>query len=270
MKSAVRNIQEQPNKEEKTRTWSTSILLLLLALVSISLTTLAWFTIADNTRLRGIHMDVTTGPAMRFDLDPHDTFERYVKTLTFAEIAGRVQQVYGYSISDTPMSPVTTGDCSVFTFEDGTVVPADKGTYITCTLHFVALQDMYVHLTSAHAGNTQNGTSISSPKAGMKESMRIAFVTQGKTWIYDPGMRGDQSVTKGNVKTFGLPDASNMSYTEDNEMFFLEAEKDLEVQMYIWLEGTDEYCTNELKGSLYSIALRFQGTDADGDPLLSE
>ena len=39
------------------------------------------------------------------------------------------------------------------------------------------------------------------------------------------------------------------------------------VMVHIWLEGTDEECTDALRGADYAIQLRFVGTDEDGNVL---
>ena len=70
---------------------TTSVLLFLLALVSVTAATAAWMTIADRTRVRSMRMDITTGANLRFDLYPHETFEEYVKTLTFEQIGERIK-----------------------------------------------------------------------------------------------------------------------------------------------------------------------------------
>ena len=70
----------------------TSILLVLLALVSITAATVAWFSIADRTKVRSMSMEITTGVNLRFDLDAHDTFDEYVKTLEFEQSGERIEQ----------------------------------------------------------------------------------------------------------------------------------------------------------------------------------
>ena len=42
---------------------------------------------------------------------------------------------------------------------------------------------------------------------------------------------------------------------------------DKPVVIRIWLEGTDEACTDDLRDADYSIRLRFAGTDEDGNLL---
>ena len=49
---------------------TTSVLLALLALVSVTAATVAWMTIADRTRVRSMRMEITSGANLRFDLDP--------------------------------------------------------------------------------------------------------------------------------------------------------------------------------------------------------
>ena len=253
-------------KKDKTmrKRLLTSVLLVLLALVAVTAATVAWFSIADNTRVRSMSLDIITDVDLRMDLDAHSTIDQYVKTLSFESIAQRIQQEKGFSMQETPLDPVTTSDYSVFTYENGSTVDATKGAYLEFTLHFMAEKDMTVHLTSANSGDgTLDGTLISSQNAALPEAMRISFTADGKTWVYDPGM-GNTSDSSSGVSVFGLPSAEAMTTSDDNAMFDLKQGVDKPVLVHIWLEGTDPVCTDELRSSDYEIRLRFTGTDENG------
>lgn len=240
-----------------------SLLLALVAFVSVSAATVAWFTIADNTRLRSIGVNVTAGPAIRFDLDPHPDIAQYKRTLTFASIADRIRADRGFDLRTRPLDPVTTGDCVTFTLRNGQTVAADSGSYLEFTLHFMATQDVLVHLTAENSDGQQDGTRVSSQtRATLPEAMRISFTADGQTVIFDPGM-GDKATHTGGIRTFGLPDANHMVYTEKNALFSLQKEVDKPVVVRVWMEGTDPACDNTLQGADYSIRLRFEATDAD-------
>ena len=89
-----RNSQKQSDSmRSRVRT---SILLLLLALVAVTATTVAWFSIADRARVRTMSLDIISGVDLRMDLDAHDTIEAYKKTLSFEEIASRIQKEKGF------------------------------------------------------------------------------------------------------------------------------------------------------------------------------
>ena len=254
---------------ESGRRLYTSVLILLVALVMLTMVTVAWLSIADNTRVRSMSMDVTSGVSLRFDLDAHETFEQYVKTLGFGEIAARISSEQGFDMRETPLEPVTTSDYRTFTFENGAAAQSGSGVYLEFVLHFMASEDMVVHLTSENSGTVEDGTLISSQNAGVVNSMRISFTADGQTSVYDAGMTAG-SVTQGEYKIFGLPEADDMAYTDDNALFSLKAGENKEVAVHIWLEGTDESCTDALKGAGYSIRLKFEGTDADNRSLRDE
>ena len=257
-----RRSQRQPFSM-KSRAY-TSLLLSLLALVAVTAATVAWFSIADSTRVRTMSLDIMADTEMRMDLDAHESIEQYVRTLSFEQIAKRMQREKGFSMETTPLEPVTTADAVKFMLENGRVVDSKSGAYLEFDLHFMAEKDMDVHLTSADSkSGAGDGTSIRSKNPGLARSMRISFATDGQTWIYDPGM-GNTSRTKGGIKTFGLPDSGKMHLTKDNFMFSLKEGQDKTVRVHIWLEGTDEACTDDLKGAEYAIRLRFTGeTDED-------
>lgn len=241
----------------------TSILLVLLAFVAVTAATVAWFSIADRAKVKTMSLDIIADSDLRMDLDPHPSIEQYVKTLSFEQIADRIQKEKGFSMRTTPLEPVTTSDQKNFTYEDGKTVQDTSGAYLEFTLHFMAAKDMIVHLTSANSSaGAEDGTAVMSANSALPASMRISFTADGTTWIYDPGMDSTSS-TEGNAKTFGLPGAGAMNINNDNAMFSLKEGVNKEVEVHIWMEGTDPACTDELKGSDYSIRLRFIGDKTD-------
>lgn len=243
-----------------------AILLALIALVCVSAASVAWFTIADFTKVQSMSMEITAGSNLRFDLDPHDSFEDYVKTLTFKQIAKRVQTDKGFDMKVTPLDPVTTDNYQIFTFRDGTIVESTSGAYLEFTLHFMATSDMLVHLTSANTDSkNQDGTLVSSSNEALPDAMRISFTVGNQTYVYDPG--AEKTIKTQNVKVFGLPTADKMVLNDDNAMFWLKKDVNQPVIVHIWLEGTDPLCDDHLRNADYSIKMRFIGTDAEHNVL---
>ncbi len=241
----------------------TSVLLVLLALAAITAATVAWFSIADKTKVKTMSLDIAADVDMRMDLDAHEKFKDYVKKLSFESIAARMQSEKGFSMQTTPLEPVTTTDYNTFTYENGTAVPDTKGAYLTFTLHFMAEKDMIVHLNSADtSADSADGTNISSSNAALPESMRISFTADGQTWIYDQGM-GDTRSVANNAVTFGLPAAGSMKLNGNNAMFSLKKKVDKPVLVHIWMEGTDPACTDSIKAADYAIRMRFTGESTE-------
>ena len=237
----------------------TSVLLVLMALVAVTAATVAWFSIADNTKVRSMSLDIMTDVDLRMDLDAHSSIEQYVKTLSFESIAARIQQEKGFSVQETPLNPVTTTDCNIFSFENGSTVESTSGSYLEFTLHFMAEKDMIVHLNSADSSDgAGDGTNISSSNAELPEAMRISFTADGQTWIYDQGM-GDTLSTSAAATTFGLPSMGSTRINSNNAMFSLKKNTDKPVLVHIWMEGTDPACTDSLKSADYAIRMRFTG-----------
>lgn len=240
---------EENKKKTQKNLLKTSILLSMMALVALTAVTVAWFSIADNARVRTMSLELITGVDLRMDLDPHETIEEYVKTLTFEDISQRLLEEKGFSMEEVPLEPVTTSDYERFTYENGTVVEPTSGAYLEFTLHFMGEKDMLVHLTEENSSEDEvDGTAVNSKNPELPQAMRIAFTADGKTTVYDPGEnRG-----------------------EDLFLFSLKKEEDKEVQVHIWLEGTDPACTDVLRNADYEIRLRFNGTDLDGKPFSQE
>ena len=248
------------------RLLTTSILLALLAFVSVTAATAAWMTIADRTRVRSMRMEITTGANLRFDLDAHDSFEDYVKTLSFAEIAARIAQDQGYDPKTHPLTPVTTRNFETFLLENGTA--AKKEYYLEFTLHFMATEDMIVHLTSADSSGGSDGTRVESQRQGVPDTMRISF-TEAEVSVYDPGL-GDTSTPIDGGKQFGLPSGGTVTYNDGNALFSLKANEDKPVVVRVWLEGTDPACNDSIRNADFKIWLRFIGTDENGNPLIDQ
>lgn len=257
--------KRQDTFSEKQKLYIT-LLLAAIALVSISAATYAWFSIADFTKVYSMNMEITSGTNLRFDLDKHTSFEDYVKTLQFASIAGRIQAEKGFDMREVPLEPLTTQDGKTFTLEDGTTVAATSGAYLEFTLHFMATDDMYVHLTGADSSGGKDGTAITSSKDSLPEAMRISFEVDSKIYVYDPG--ADLKATKnGSMKVFGLKSGDQMVLSEDNTLFALKKDEDKAVLVRIWLEGSDPACTDALRKADYQIRLRFIGTDENNNIL---
>lgn len=237
----------------------TSVLLVLLAIAAITAATVAWFSIADKTKVQSMSLDIETDADLRMDLDAHASFDEYVKKLSFEAIAARMKSEKMFDMQTTPLEPVTTSDQSTFTYENGTVVADTKGAYLTFTLHFMAEKDMIVHLNSADSSDgAGDGTNISSNNSALPEAMRISFTTDGQTWIYDQGM-GDSRTVSGTTATFGLPTLGSTRVNDNNAMFSLQGNTDKSVLVHVWMEGTDPACTDSLKAADYAIRLRFTG-----------
>ena len=161
-KRQTANTDKIKDKEmsERSRLY-TSVLLVLMALVAVTAATVAWFSIADNTKVKTMSLDIVADTDLRMDLDPHESIGQYVKTLSFESIADRIQSEKGFSMRDKPLDPVTTSDEQTFTYENGTVVSDSSGAYLEFTLHFMAEKDMTVHLSSGDCkSGAEDGTLV--------------------------------------------------------------------------------------------------------------
>lgn len=253
-------------KQNKDGSWLTSILLLLVALVCATAATTAWLTLSDRTKVHNFGMDVTTGPSIRFDLDPHDDFMDYVQELTFEQVAARILAEKGFQPAQTPLMPVTTSNYRSFHLENGETVDPREGYYLEFTLHFMSTEDVIVHLSSANSEGKNDGTRVSSQIPKLPSAMRISFTDGDTTYIYDPGM-GAGSTKSGANKTFGL--GRPMVYNEDNAMFWLYKGQNKPIRVHLWVEGTDESCDDDIQAGDYQIALRFEATDENHQPILT-
>lgn len=248
--------------EDYKKTLRRTIMLVLLLLIGISGISLAWFTMADHTRVSSMSLDITNGSNLRFDVVPHEDIEDYYKTLNIDRIREYVLNNHGYDLTLRSLEPVTTVDYETFTFEKGDIVDVNDGAYLEFPLHFMAAKDMYIHLTAESSNGNDDGTLISADDSKLTNALRVCFSTDGYNYIYNPGM-SEGSVEDAYGKMYGLNDENNMVYSDDNRMFFLKAFENKEVRVKIWLEGTDEGCTDDIRKMNFSMKFRFAGTDED-------
>ncbi len=79
-----------PADTDLRRKLTTTVVLVLFALVAIAMATFAWFSIADNAKTRMLMIDANADGSLRFDLDEHATFDEYVHSLGFDQISARI------------------------------------------------------------------------------------------------------------------------------------------------------------------------------------
>lgn len=255
-RSVANGAQTQaPADTDLRRKLTTTVVLVLFALVAIAMATFAWFSIADSAKTRMLMIDANADGSLRFDLDEHATFDEYVHSLGFDQISSRIASEKGVDIDASKLRPVTTSDCQTFTFEDGSTADPATGAYLEFTLHFMSSTDLRVRLTGQDGDNGASGTRFSSDTQGMASAMRMSFTADGHTWVYNPNGGGGSSSA---ATVFGL---GSGEATAASDMFDLIKDTDKPVTVRIWLEGTDQNCTNMLKGANYSVSMRFKGIE---------
>lgn len=242
--------------------YMTTVFFLIVGLLSLIGTTFAWFTIADRGRVSSMSIEITNGANLYFDVEPHEDIDDYFKVISLERLSSKTKQLYGYELSKNVLHPVTTKNGKIFTNENGEKVEANSGYYIEIPLNFISTNDMYVHLTTENEKGMSNGTLVNSDNEKLIKTLRISFEADGENSIYNPSMSEGTSEFNG-MKVFGLNKFDQMVYSENNSLFYLRSFENKEVIMRIWIEGTDEYCTNDLKGSTFSLRLRFAGTDKE-------
>lgn len=175
-----------PTDTDLRRKLTTTVVLVLFALVAIAMATFAWFSIADSAKTRMLMIDANADGSLRFDLDEHAAFDEYVHSLGFDQISTRIASEKGVDIDASKLKPVTTSDYQTFTFEDGSTADPATGAYLEFTLHFMGSTDLRVRLTGQDGDGGVSGTRFSSDTQGMASAMRMSFTADGHTWAYNP------------------------------------------------------------------------------------
>ena len=170
-----------PTDIDLRRKLTTTVVLVLFALVAIAMATFAWFSIADSAKTRMLMIDANADGSLRFDLDERATFDEYVHSLGFDQISERIASEKGVDIDASKLKPVTTSDYQTFTFEDGSTADPATGAYLEFTLHFMSSTDLRVRLTGQDGDGGVSGTRFSSDTQGMASAMRMSFTADGHT-----------------------------------------------------------------------------------------
>ncbi|MDE7333672.1 MAG: hypothetical protein K2O16_15915 [Lachnospiraceae bacterium] len=116
----------------------------------------------------------------------------------------------------------------------------------------------------------------SSAEASAANSIRIAFIVEGQDEIpiYEPnssqhngGDKATNAVSYGNYKTLKQPSPGGEFADGENgnskTLFTIREEEDVLVTMLIWIEGTDDDCTNSIQMDDIVGNIQFTSKDAE-------
>lgn len=94
-----------PTDTDLRRKLTTTVVLVLFALVAIAMATFAWFSIADSAKTRMLMIDANADGSLRFDLDELATFDEYVHSLGFDQISARIASERAWTLTHPSSSP---------------------------------------------------------------------------------------------------------------------------------------------------------------------
>lgn len=245
----------------------TVVLLFLIALLTLSTATLAWFTLNTFSAVDKLEMQVTTGADLRVAIENLGTdISKYYKVLT-NEMVNQHLRTANTEISKILLDPLTSSD-GVNLFTQKHVQKAgNTGGYLEFPIYFIASKEMYVHLTTDGV-EEQNmpGTSVTTTETGIKadvvNAVRVSFApVDDAVKIYEP----NKGTPVANQSTFDI--SKPMNYSNATRFLHLDPLSPKQVMVRVWIEGEDPQCDDDIQSAQLTVALTFCGTDENNVPI---
>lgn len=256
------------NKQKKKRNRKdirNAFVMLCVTIAMMSTATFAWFTMTDSPTVQGLKMTAaTTG-----GLELKDADEDWRGAITVDSATKELSPVSTFNGgNDSFGSPIYT---------NGEVTDINPINASDLSTKYVAVYDYQIRAVNATGetsvglmggdGSTK-GTFITRETAknateNAAYAIRVGFLINNTTWIiYEPNMNGTVGNTAKRAtnrytgqsstvwqKTDGKFTDVNGTASNDasGELFKLPAGAEYPVKMYVWLEGTDDQCVNEIQ-----------------------
>ncbi len=262
---------EKENRQRRKRNKKdirNAFVMLCVTIAMMSTATFAWFTMTDSPTVQGLKMTAASVGGLELK-DADEEWKGAITVVSDLKTLSPVSTFTGQR--DSFGSPVYT---------NGEVTNISAINASDLSTKYVAVYDYKIRAVNA-TGDTSVGllggngstegsfiisedTTTASEKAAF--AIRVGFLVNNNTWIiYEPNTNGTvPDTTKKAVnkytgqsstvwqKTDGkFTNAAGTAGTTSNdtsgELFKLPANTEYDIKMYIWLEGTDDQCVNEIQ-----------------------
>ncbi|MEG2137213.1 MAG: hypothetical protein RRY64_01005 [Oscillospiraceae bacterium] len=207
-----------------------SLTLLLVAVISITTATYAWFTLTNSTVVHNMTVEVSMGTTLKVDTAPHANIGDYVTVVKNDKVNAQLNANFNYELADKPgvkglkLRPVTSGNGrALYTQSQNSAVGAagtepQAGYYLQLSLWFMSTADMNIYLNGDDTPDAANpdGTKIyTDPRKYADQAARLSITPYGlksggnpasaadytaiePSFIYEPMAAGTVNV-KGNA-----------------------------------------------------------------------
>lgn len=278
-----------------------SLTLLLVAVISITTATYAWFTLSNSATVQSMEVKVGTGTKLMVSTTSGGStnWDDYKAELDNDDINALLKTATGYpnGLSDIRLWPLTSGNGYRLYTESGnttgTAVTMATKYYLELDLWFMSSVDMNVYLNGDNSPNAaaDDGTRVWSEesdvnKRKVQEAVRVSFtdVTGNSAAIYEPN-KTVATTLSGHARTDGGSTQNTFVTLGDNDgtgngtgvpvVFSLTANTPKNIVIRLWIEGEDPQCVNgngtageantNLEEALLKLRLRFCGADDSGN-----
>lgn len=262
------------NKTEKVnpkRRKRLIIFLVIITLLSMTTSTVAWFTVNTFVGVDSLDLHISVAAQLKVSMEDHGTnLDEYVKTITNEMIDSYLAK-QNTKLEDIVLDPVTTREGTEFVGKTGDRREPNDTSYLEFECYFIATKDMWVHLTTEKAERTpsyegNDGTYVSTESTGAKADVvncvRVDFTTEGNdTAIWEP----NRGTPVNGQTTFDIPNP--MSYTDNSRLFHLKEMTPTKATIRLWVDGEDPQCDDDVQEAQLTVALAFVGTDDNNVPI---
>lgn len=262
MKDTKENKKKRNRKEIRN-----AFVMLCVAVAMMSTATYAWFTMTDSPTVQGLKMTASSSGGLELS-DADETWNNSITVETTSKILSPVSTIGN---TDKFGSPVYTGN-QVNNVNEITDETELKGKYVAVydykirALGATTESPVKVGLLGGDGtGSNPTGSFIirENAKSATQQAayaIRVGFKIDGTWAIYEPNADGTSGGTKAeNGYTAGSGStvkqkAGSGDFIENTgngnvskEIFKLIDTNEHNIKMYVWLEGTDNQCVNELQ-----------------------
>ena len=263
---------------------------LLCSVIALTSVSYAWFSLGNKATVEGMEMNVTTADGLQIsltgdasdfkstlDLDltdekaktvnPVSTNGTYASGLTFYTgqiVDGKLDKV---AVDTAATNYITfdiyvkvTSDTKLLLDSDSAVtIKGEKETYLAARVAFVDLGSKEKPADAKNLNPTEGTVRIWEPNSD-KRSKAAANANAGTGKLAYEGIASVEggTVSTNNVTTFDFIDTNA---GKSVELFELEAGYN-KVRVYIWLEGQDVDCVNEVSGGAFTVTLKLSKPQA--------
>lgn len=267
-----------------------ALIALLCSVVALTSVSYAWFSMGNQASVEGVEMNVTSAGGLQISATGNAT--DFKSTLNVSDLKGAT----GNNFPETAVVPVSTsgavsnGSLSFFTgqIENGVLGTVSASTSYICF-------DIYVKVNVANKLHLEKGSTVTCADKDTELATRVAFINLGyASTAADAIAMTDGKFTASNAIKIWEPNSTTRSQaylnaggTEDNKKLdyngiadtskkeekvttfdFNTSDESVElcslnegynrIRVYIWLEGQDVDCLNEISGGKLSVNLKFK------------
>lgn len=260
-------------EEKRKQRWHeirNAVLMLCLTVAMLSTATYAWFTLTDQPMVKGLKMTASAATGLKIAKSASDVFGQEI---TFEqEQEKKLIPVTNDGTGATFAEAKYTGD----TVTDTTPVTDETEliqNYVAKYVYYlkadaVPAGGLKVGLVPESAsGNAERGGSFvrttASYPATASNAIRVGFLVNNQWSIFEPN-KGNVNSGKSAPSTVGDPAAPNASqsggtitYDSRGYLLMLNTTDPVKVEMYLWIEGKDASCVDEIQEDKLDAQIQF-------------